>query len=73
MCGRTPAWNSGNEESPDNLCRKYLPGADAVSHRDDPVPNIRLFLCAVVLSEGQISQIHISWKNSMKICYKAYK
>ena len=66
MCGSTPARNSGNEEGPDSLCGEHLSGADAVAHGENPVPNIRLFLRAVVLSERQIPQVHFPWENSVK-------
>lgn len=59
------AWNSRNEESPDCLRRKYLPSAKSVTDREDSLPVIGLFLRAVVRSAGQISQIHLSWKNSL--------
>lgn len=67
MCSRTPPWNSGNKESPDSLRREYLPCPDVVTHWEDPVSCIRLLLCTVVVSEGQIPQIHFPRKNGVKV------
>lgn len=62
---RAPARNSRNEEGPDRLRGEYLPGANSVADGEDSLPDIGLFLRPVARSEGQVSQIHFSWKNSV--------
>lgn len=59
------SWASRNKKSNHCVCRKHLPRGNFIPVWKDSLLLFRLLHCSVACSKGKISQVSLSWSNSV--------
>lgn len=59
------SWPSTNKENNHCVCREHLPCGNFIPVWKDSLLLFRLFHCSVAWSKEKISQVNISWSNSI--------